>query len=67
MATARQVVVCKPVSGYVLGVGRKLVVSAGRGYATFAEPVGTGPAAGVLDRLVCHTGRQPAVCPFIGR
>lgn len=61
MATGRQVVVCEAVSEYVLGLAARLITPEGRGYASFAEPVATGPDGGVLDRLITFCGRQPAV------
>jgi uncharacterized protein (TIGR03086 family) len=61
MATGRQVVVSEPVSEYVLGLAGKVITPQAHGYGGFAEPVATGPDAGVLDRLIAFTGRQPAV------
>ena len=49
-------------SEYVLGVVGKVITPEARGYAGFADPVATGlPDAGIHDRLIAFTGRQPAV------
>jgi len=59
MAACLQVVVWELVSGYVLGVA----ASSSRRKAWLSDlrrTLATGPDAGVLDRLVYHTGRQPA-------
>jgi uncharacterized protein (TIGR03086 family) len=61
IATGRRVVVSEPVSEYVLGVAGKVITPEARGYAGFADSVATGPDAGILDRLIAFTGRQPAV------
>jgi uncharacterized protein (TIGR03086 family) len=61
IATGRRVVVSEPVSEYVLGVAGRVITPEARGYAGFADPVATGPDAGILDRLIAFTGRQPAV------
>ncbi len=53
--------VSEPLSEYVLGVAGKAITPEARGYAGFADPVATGPDAGMLDRLIAFTGRQPAV------
>ena len=60
-ASGREVVVSEPLSEYVLGVAGKVITPEARGYAGFADPVATGPDAGILDRLIAFTGRQPAV------
>ena len=61
-ASGREVVVVsEPLTEYVLGVAGKVVTPVARGYAGFADPVATGPDAGMLDRLIASTGRQPAV------
>jgi uncharacterized protein (TIGR03086 family) len=60
-ATGRGVVVSERVSDYVLGLAGKLISPDTRGYSGFAEPVETALDAGVLDRLIAFTGRQPAV------
>jgi hypothetical protein len=60
MATGRQLVVSKPVSGYVLGGA----ASSSRRKAWLYDlrrTVATGPDTGNLDRLVRYTGR----CRFI--
>jgi len=49
------------VSGYVLGVGRKLVALRKAWLYDLRRSVATGPGAGILGRLVCYTGR----CRFI--
>ena len=54
-------VVSEPVSEYVLGVAGKMITPEARGYAVFADPVATGPDAGIVDRLIVLTGSQPAV------
>lgn len=51
-------------SEYVLGVVGKVITPEARGYAGFADPVATGPDAGIHDRLIAFTGRQPAVHAF---
>ena len=53
--------VSEPLSEYVLGVAGKAITPEARGYAGFADPVATGPDAGMFDRLIAFTGRQPAV------
>lgn len=60
-ATGRDVVVFEPVSEYVLGLAGKIITPEARGYAGFADPVETGLDAGIFDRLIAFTGRQPAV------
>jgi hypothetical protein len=60
-ATCREVVASEPLSEYVLGVAGKVITPEARGCAVFADPVATGPDAGILDRLIALTGCQPAV------
>jgi len=60
-ATGRDVVVSEPVADYALGLASKVITPESRGFAGFADPVETAPDAGVLDRLIAFTGRQPAV------
>ena len=61
-ASGREVVVVsEPLTEYVLGVAGKVVTPVARGYVGFADPVATRPDAGMLDRLIAFTGRQPAV------
>ena len=51
-------------SEYVLGMVGKVITPEARGYAGFDDPVATGPDAGIHDRLIAFTGRQPAVHAF---
>ena len=60
-ATGREVVAFEPLSDYALGVAGKIITPEACGYAVFADPVATGPDAGILDRLIASTGCQPAV------
>jgi uncharacterized protein (TIGR03086 family) len=60
-ATGRDVVVSEPVSDYALELSGKVITPESRGFAGFADSVEIAPDAGVLDRLIAFTGRQPAV------
>ena len=57
-ATGQQVVVSDEVARHVLGVARQIITPEARGGGSFADPVETGPDAGLLDRLIAFTGRS---------
>ena len=61
MATGRHVVVSEPVADYVLGLAGKVITPAARGSRDSRTRSTTAADAGVLDRLIAFTGRQPAV------
>jgi uncharacterized protein (TIGR03086 family) len=60
-ATDREVVVSEPLAEYVMGMASSIITPQIRGGGSFDEPVQAGPDAGILDRLIAFTGRQPAV------
>ena len=58
-ATGQPVVVSDEVAQHVLGVARQIITPEARGGGSFADPIEAGPDAGLLDRLVAFTGRNP--------
>ncbi len=58
-ATGREVVVSDSVCDYVYGLARQIITPQARGFAGFSDPVETGSDAGVFDRLIAFTGRDP--------
>ncbi|MGB0969720.1 MAG: TIGR03086 family metal-binding protein [Mycobacterium sp.] len=59
-AVEQQVSVSEPVAEYVHRIAGKVITPESRQYAGFADPVATAPDAGVFDRLIAFSGRQPA-------
>jgi uncharacterized protein (TIGR03086 family) len=53
----QQVTVADGLSQYVLNVAGQLITPEVRAGGSFADPVETGPDAGLLDRLIAFTGR----------
>ena len=58
-ATGQPVVVSDEVAQHVLGVARQIITPEGRAGGAFADPTEAGPDAGLLDRLIAFTGRNP--------
>ena len=56
-ATGQQLTISEPLTQYVLEVANQIVTPAVRQGGSFADPVSTGPDAGVLNRLIAFTGR----------
>jgi len=56
-ATGQQVAVSDEVAQHVLGLARQIITPEARGGGSFADPIETGPDAGLLDRLIAFTGR----------
>ena len=61
MAAERRVGVSEPVSDYVQGLASKIITPQIRGGGRFADPVKPAADAGILDRLIAYTGRNPVV------
>lgn len=61
MAADRHVGVSEPVSDYVEGLVSKVITPQIRAGGRFADPVRPAADAGVLDRLIAYTGRNPVV------
>jgi uncharacterized protein (TIGR03086 family) len=56
-ATGQRLSVPDGLSQYVLGVANQIITPEVRAGGSFADPLETGPDAGLLDRLVAFTGR----------
>jgi uncharacterized protein (TIGR03086 family) len=56
-ATGQQLTVSDGISQYVLDVADQIITPEARAGGSFADPVQTGPDAGLLDRLIAFTGR----------
>jgi uncharacterized protein (TIGR03086 family) len=56
-ATGQGLTVSDGLSQYVLDLAGQLITPEGRAGGSFADPVETGPDAGLLDRLIAFTGR----------
>lgn len=57
VATGQKVTVSDEVAAYVLELAERTITPEGRSRGGFADAVGIGPDAHVLDRLVAYTGR----------
>jgi uncharacterized protein (TIGR03086 family) len=60
MATGRTVDAPDSLSDYVLGLARDIITPEGRENVGFGDEVELPDGAGVFDRLIAYTGRQPA-------
>jgi len=58
-ATGREVTAPDSLSDYVMGLAQVIITPQGRGNVGFDDPVEVPADAGVLDRLIAYTGRQP--------
>ena len=59
-ATGREVTVPDALSDYVLGLAKVIITPEGRTNVGFDDPIDVAADAGVLDRLIAYTGRQPS-------
>jgi uncharacterized protein (TIGR03086 family) len=59
-ATGQQVAVSDALGQYVLGVAGQIIRPELRAVVGFADPLEAGPDAGLLDRLIAFTGRDPS-------
>jgi uncharacterized protein (TIGR03086 family) len=57
-ATGQHFAVSDQLAQYVLGVASQIITPEVRAGGSFADPVETGPDAGILDRLIAFTGRS---------
>lgn len=57
-ATGQQFALSDELAQYVLGVASQIITPEVRAGGSFADPVETGPDAGILDRLIAFTGRS---------
>ena len=60
MATGHKVEVPDSLSDYVMGLAKVIITPAGRTSVGFDDPIEVSADAGVLDRLIAYTGRQPS-------
>ena len=59
-ATGREVTAPDALSDYVMGLAKTIITPQGRSNVGFDDPVDVAADAGVLDRLIAYTGRQPS-------
>jgi uncharacterized protein (TIGR03086 family) len=59
-AIGHEVEVPESLSDYVMGLAKTIITPEGRTSVGFDDPVDVPADAGVLDRLIAYTGRQPS-------